>query len=36
VQSHSVLETSENLDHVWMIANDDAVTDILKIAFDLV
>jgi hypothetical protein len=31
-----LIDTSHATDHVWMIANDDAVIDILKIAFDLV
>ena len=35
-QSHSVIDTSDKTDHVWMIANDNTIIDILKIAFDLV
>lgn len=35
-RSHSVIDTSDKTDHVWMIANDNTVVDILKIAFDLV
>jgi len=33
---HSFVETSTKTDHVFIIANDEAVIDILKIAFDLV
>ncbi len=35
-QSASLIDPSEATDHVWMIANDDTVIDILKIALDLV
>ena len=35
-QSASLKDPSEATDHVFMIANDDTVIDILKIALDLV